>query len=86
MIASMKPRSSITRRKQDVHDADPLVVDARDPLAPEIRQVPLHDDPSERRRATSEEHDRAGDQRDRLIERNRFPGKLAQHVYAPPVG
>ena len=50
MIASVKPRSSITSASSDVHDADALVVDAGDPLAPEIGQMALDDDPGEHAR------------------------------------
>ena len=34
-------------RQQRVHDADSLVVDAGDPFAPEIGQVPFDDDPAQ---------------------------------------
>jgi hypothetical protein len=55
------------RRKQCVHHADPLVIDARDPFAPEIRQVAGDDDPGQYGQ-NRDQHDRTGDQRNRLIE------------------
>ena len=33
--------------EQHVHDADALMIDAGDPLAPKVRQMPLDDDPDE---------------------------------------
>ena len=35
------------QRQHDVHDADPLVIDAGDPFVPEIGQMALDDDPGE---------------------------------------
>ena len=47
MIASVKPRSSITSASSDVHDADALVIDAGDPLAPQVGQLALQRDPGQ---------------------------------------
>jgi len=41
ITASMKPRNSITSPSSNIHDADALMIDARDPLAPKVRQRPL---------------------------------------------
>ena len=40
MIASAKPRSSMIEAEDHVHDPDLLVVDAGEPLVPEIAPEP----------------------------------------------
>src|SRR5207302_4123129 len=58
---------------------DPLVVDAGDPLPPEIWKPSLQRDPGE---DADDHHADQGrcDERDRLVERNGRPAQLAQHV------
>ena len=65
-----------------VHDADALVIDAGDPFAPEVRQVPGEDDPSDDA-YQDEPDDGRGHQRDRLIERDGGEGELAEHAHDP---
>ena len=65
-------------REQDVHDADPLMVDTGDPFAPEIGHVALQRDPGEHREDDDQHHTRRN-QRDRLIDRNRRPAELTEH-------
>ncbi len=64
--------------EQHIHDADALMIDARDPLAPKVRQMPLDDDPDENSEQRETEH-RAGDERNGLIPRNGVYGELAEH-------
>ena len=66
-------------REQDVHDPDPLVVDASDPLPPKIREPSLQGNPGEDADDHEADHARC-DQRDWLIERDSRPAKLAQHI------
>ena len=73
MIASVKPRSSITSAEQAVHHADALVIDAGDPFAPEIGQPALQRRSSASTREDDDDDDRAGGQRDRLVEREWRP-------------
>ena len=84
MIASAKPRTSITSAEHDVHDADALVVGRRDVLVPQIGPPALAPDPDRNRRRAPQDHDDRGDQRDRLVERDRVPGQLAEQAHAPP--
>ena len=77
-----EPAQQHHQAKQNVHDADSLVVDAGDPLAPEVGQMTLEHDPSEHRE-DDQHHDRAGNERDRLVPWDCLPGQLAEHVTAP---
>ena len=65
-------------RQRAIHDADALVVDRGDPLAPQIGPVAL-----DRHDGEGGEHDEADDggrrQRDGLVEGYRRPVQLAQH-------
>ena len=62
--------------EKEVHDADALVVHARDPLAPQIGKMPLDDDPNDHA-DEDKKHHRCRYQRDRLIPGNGVPGELA---------
>jgi hypothetical protein len=66
--------------EQAVHDADPLVIDGGDPLAPEIGPPAFDGDPEEHRQDDRDHHD-GRDERDRLVEGNRRPGELAKHQF-----
>ena len=73
------------KAQKNVHDADVLVIDAGEPFLPEIGQPAFDDHPDEN--AEEDQYDdRAGDERNRLVERNRVPGELAQHYGARPCG
>ena len=64
------------QRNNDVHHADALVVDARDPLMPEIRPPASDRDQQQ----NPDDRDTEDDQRphdDRLIEGDRIPGQFA---------
>src|SRR3954462_147906 len=79
MIASVKPRSSMTSASSVYMDANALVVDARDPLPPEIRKMAGEDDPGDN--AEQGEPDEARRRhRDGLVERDRVRTELAKHV------
>jgi hypothetical protein len=67
------------QREQQVHDPDAFVIDAGDPLVPQIRQIASDDDPEEDGEH-GEDHDTAGDKRDRLTPGDRIPGELTKHV------
>ena len=84
MIASAKPRSSMTSPETHIHDADALVVDAGQPLAPQIRPPALYGDDPEHGQNDDDDHAHA-EQRKRLVERNRRPGQPAQHLSLLPV-
>jgi hypothetical protein len=59
--------------QQAIHDADALVVDARDPFAPQVRDVSLRGDPDEQ--GDDDENDqRSRCEWDRLTKRNSVPG------------
>ncbi len=69
--------------EQHVHDADALVIDAGQPLAPQIRQPPL--DRDDRQHGEDRDHDdRHADQRQRFVERDRRPAQPAQHLNLLP--
>ena len=64
--------------QQDVHDANALVIDAGDPLIPQIWNPAFDANPYEG--AQQNQHDnRAGDERNRLIEGDGVPTELAEH-------
>ena len=65
--------------KQQIHDADALVIDAGDPLVPQIRQIASDDDPEDDGKH-GDDHDTAGNERDRLTPGDGIPGELAKHV------
>src|SRR4030095_3771961 len=65
-----------------VHHPDALVIDAGDPLAPEVWQVALEDNPEEYA-GESPPHEVRRDEWNRLIPGNRLPGELTEHVSAP---
>ena len=70
------------QRQQRVHDADPLVVDAGDPFAPQIGKMSLHENPGQD--PEDGEGDDAGrDHRDRLIEGNGRPTQFTEHRRLP---
>ena len=50
MMASVNPRSSITSASTHVHDADALVIDAGDPLAPQVGPPALDSHQYQKRR------------------------------------
>ena len=77
-----EPAQQHDHAEQGVHHPDALVVDARDPLAPEVRQIAFEHDPREDRE-NDQHHDRAGNERDRLAPWDYIPGKFAEHVSAP---
>ena len=77
-----KPAQQHHQAKQHVHDADPLVVHAGDPLAPEVGQMTRDDDPGDNC-ANDQHHRRARHERDRLVPGDCLPGKLAQHYWLP---
>ena len=85
MIASVKPRSSITTAEQAVHDADALVVDAGDPLAPEIGDQPLTRDAGEH--ADDHHHDQCAAAKSGIgwSNGNGVPGQLAEHASSASV-
>ena len=70
--------------EESVHNADVLVVDAGDPLLPDVRQPAFHDDKDENSEQDQHDH-RARSQRDRLVEGNGVPPELAEHYGAPPL-
>jgi hypothetical protein len=72
MSASAKPRSNMTSPRSHVHHADALVIDASQPLAPQIRPPALYGNDPERDERDDGD-DRRADQRKRLVEGNRFP-------------
>jgi hypothetical protein len=57
-----------------VHDADALVVDGGEPLAPEIAPDAEIGETAEQRQAAERDH-REGADDDRLVQRQRFDGK-----------
>jgi hypothetical protein len=66
-------------REQDVHNPDPLMVDAGDPLPPKIGKPSLQNHPGEDAGEHEDDHARSN-QRDRLVERNGRPAELAPHI------
>src|SRR6185437_4314533 len=72
-------------REDAVHDADALVIDAGDPLAPEVGQVTSDDHPGDHGNDDNQ-HRRTRDERQRLVERNRLPGELAEEAHLSPTG
>ena len=68
-----------------VHDADPLVVDAGDPLPPQVGDPALDGHPADQA-AEHRHHAEARSQRDGLVPGNRVPGELAEQVHPPPLG
>ena len=67
--------------EQDIHDADALMVDARDPFAPKIRQVTLDDHPGEES-DQGEADRRPRNQRNGLIPGNGVYRELAKHGHS----
>jgi ribosomal protein S8E len=70
--------------EDDVHDADALVVDRRKPLVPQIRPRPLQRDHAENT-TDEQDHERHRAHDDRLVERDRAPGELAEKVHQCPL-
>ena len=68
------------QRQHDVHDADTLVVDRREPIAPEITPISLQRDPPEHA-ADEEHHERRRAHDDRLVERDRAQAQFAQEIH-----
>ena len=69
------------QREQQVHDPNAFVIDAGDPFVPQIRQIASDDDPEDDGKH-GDDHDPAGNQRDRLTPGDGVPGELAKHVSA----
>ncbi len=67
-------------RQNDVHDADALVVDRGDPLAPEIRHVSFQRDPA-KDGYYAQDHAARGTHDDRLVEWNCVPAELAEEIH-----
>ncbi len=80
-----EPAQQHHKRQNDIHDADALMVNARDPFAPQIGEMPLDDDPNDHSNEDKKHH-RSRYQRDRLVPGNSVPGELAQHISAPEWG
>ncbi len=68
--------------EHEVHDADPLVVDAGQPLAPQIGPPALPGDQGQNGQ-NHDNHQQRRAHRDGLVKRDRGPGQLAQHVSSP---
>ena len=69
------------QRQDAVHDADALVVDAGDPLAPQVRHPALERHPADQ--ADRHERDHAGgDHGDGLVEGDGAPVELAEQLHA----
>ena len=71
------------RRQRDVHDPDPLVIDAGDPFAPQIGNPPLEcdeGDPADQH----QDDEAARSQGDRLAQRNGVPSQLPNMLVPPP--
>src|SRR6185437_4609492 len=71
------------QRQQHIHDADALVVDARDPLAPEVGDVTLEGNPDQDR-AERGKNGPAGDEGYRLVQRNGLQTELTPHGRGTP--
>src|SRR4051794_7870062 len=71
--------------KEDVHDADVLVIDAGNPFVPQIWKPAFRDDPYQNRKAGKDD-DRTRNEGNWLIERDRVPTELSKHYRCPPRG
>src|SRR5262249_58600128 len=64
----------------EIHDADALVIDRGEPLAPQVRHVTLQGDPRDDG-PYAQDHAARGAHDDRLVERDRAPGELAEEIH-----
>ena len=85
MMASLKPAQKHDQGQNDVHDADALVVDGGDPLAPQVGQMSSQDDPR-KNEYDGQDHPRGRAHDDGLIERNSAPVELAKNVHCTTPG
>src|SRR5262249_33747927 len=68
------------QRQHEIHDADALVIDGGQPLAPQVRHVTLQSDPGEDC-PYAQDHAARGAHDDRLVERDCAPGELAEEIH-----